>query len=229
MGSRFRAHGERRRKGVQARPVCREERRARCAGRRPIKGAATRDSSEEVARGSSMTRESTARRNLRRHERLRLPLTGARGAQSRSAISFGKLGGRTKTRQVTVADSHRTSRQRGIRQTFGQTTSLWWELDPRRRKQRHSVYDEIGQDLRARRPCRRRCLARGVQARDLGALIEGTTVSPRRVAVKTDQHPVNRIGRLPIAKHSSLLPELQAAGGPIRVELRRDRDDMRRS
>ena len=49
-------------------------------------------------------------------------IPGLPGAQM-GAISigdiFGKLGGRTKTRRLTVESSHEISRQRGIRQTAG--------------------------------------------------------------------------------------------------------------
>jgi ATP-dependent HslUV protease ATP-binding subunit HslU len=58
----------------------------------------------------------------------------------------------------------------------------------------------------------------GVQ-RDLLPLIEGTTVSTKHGAVKTDQVLFSASGAFHIAKPSDLLPELQGRL-PIRVELR---------
>jgi len=67
----------------------------------------------------------------------------------------------------------------------------------------------------------------GVQ-RDLLPLIEGTTVSTKHGAVKTDHILFIASGAFHIAKPSDLLPELQGRL-PIRVELAAlTRDDMRR-
>src|SRR6266496_792919 len=67
----------------------------------------------------------------------------------------------------------------------------------------------------------------GVQ-RDLLPLIEGTTVSTKHGAVKTDHILFIASGAFHIAKPSDLLPELQGRL-PIRVELEAlTRDDMRR-
>ena len=67
----------------------------------------------------------------------------------------------------------------------------------------------------------------GVQ-RDLLPLIEGTTVSTKHGAVKTDHILFIASGAFHIAKPSDLLPELQGRL-PIRVELDAlTRDDMRR-
>ena len=67
----------------------------------------------------------------------------------------------------------------------------------------------------------------GVQ-RDLLPLIEGTTVSTKHGAVKTDHILFIASGAFHIAKPSDLLPELQGRL-PIRVELQAlSRDDMRR-
>ncbi|MEO0467244.1 MAG: ATP-dependent protease ATPase subunit HslU [Pseudomonadota bacterium] len=67
----------------------------------------------------------------------------------------------------------------------------------------------------------------GVQ-RDLLPLIEGTTVTTKRGAVKTDHILFIASGAFHIAKPSDLLPELQGRL-PIRVELDAlTRDDMRR-
>ncbi|MEM7494505.1 MAG: ATP-dependent protease ATPase subunit HslU [Pseudomonadota bacterium] len=67
----------------------------------------------------------------------------------------------------------------------------------------------------------------GVQ-RDLLPLIEGTTVSTKRGAVKTDHILFIASGAFHVAKPSDLLPELQGRL-PIRVELSAlSRDDMRR-
>jgi ATP-dependent HslUV protease ATP-binding subunit HslU len=67
----------------------------------------------------------------------------------------------------------------------------------------------------------------GVQ-RDLLPLIEGTTVSTKHGAVKTDHILFIASGAFHISKPSDLLPELQGRL-PIRVELRPlTRDDLRR-
>lgn len=67
----------------------------------------------------------------------------------------------------------------------------------------------------------------GVQ-RDLLPLIEGTSVSTKYGAVKTDHILFIASGAFHIAKPSDLLPELQGRL-PIRVELKAlDRDDLRR-
>jgi len=67
----------------------------------------------------------------------------------------------------------------------------------------------------------------GVQ-RDLLPLIEGTTVSTKHGAVKTDHILFIASGAFHVSKPSDLLPELQGRL-PIRVELNAlTRDDMRR-
>jgi ATP-dependent HslUV protease ATP-binding subunit HslU len=67
----------------------------------------------------------------------------------------------------------------------------------------------------------------GVQ-RDLLPLIEGTTVSTKHGAVKTDHILFIASGAFHVSKPSDLLPELQGRL-PIRVELRPlTRDDLRR-
>ncbi|HPE49481.1 MAG TPA: AAA family ATPase, partial [Hyphomonas sp.] len=67
----------------------------------------------------------------------------------------------------------------------------------------------------------------GVQ-RDLLPLIEGTTVSTKRGAVKTDHILFIASGAFHVSKPSDLLPELQGRL-PIRVELEPlTRDDLRR-
>ena len=64
--------------------------------------------------------------------------------------------------------------------------------------------------------------------RDLLPLIEGTTVSTKHGAVKTDHILFIASGAFHIAKPSDLLPELQGRL-PIRVELQAlTRDDLRR-
>ena len=67
----------------------------------------------------------------------------------------------------------------------------------------------------------------GVQ-RDLLPLIEGTTVSTKRGAIKTDHILFIASGAFHVSKPSDLLPELQGRL-PIRVELDAlTRDDLRR-
>ena len=157
-------------------------------------------------------------------------IPGMPGAQM-GAISigdiFGKLGGgRTKTRRVTVAESHDI--------LINEESDKLLDNDQLVLESIHAVeqngivfLDEIdkiaGREGRVGADVSRE----GVQ-RDLLPLIEGTTVSTKHGAVKTDHILFIASGAFHLSKPSDLLPELQGRL-PIRVELRAlTRDDFRR-
>jgi ATP-dependent HslUV protease ATP-binding subunit HslU len=157
-------------------------------------------------------------------------IPGMPGAQM-GAISigdiFGKLGGgRSKTRRVTVAESHDL--------LIAEESDKLLDNDQLVQESIHAVeqngivfLDEIdkiaGREGRTGADVSRE----GVQ-RDLLPLIEGTTVSTKHGSVKTDHILFIASGAFHISKPSDLLPELQGRL-PIRVELRAlTRDDFRR-
>jgi ATP-dependent HslUV protease ATP-binding subunit HslU len=131
---------------------------------------------------------------------------------------FGKLGGRTKTRRVTVEESHDILIAEESDKLLDQEIVV---QDAIRSVEQNGIVflDEI--DKIAGRE------GRTVQ-RDLLPLIEGTTVSTKHGAVKTDHILFIASGAFHLSKPSDLLPELQGRL-PIRVELKPlTRDDMRR-
>ena len=147
-------------------------------------------------------------------------IPGMPGAQM-GAISigdiFGRLGGRPKTRRLTVAESHdilvneesdklldqEQLVQEAIRSVENNGIVFLDELDKICARE-----GRMGGDVSRE----------GVQ-RDLLPLIEGTTVSTKHGSVKTDHILFIASGAFHIAKPSDLLPELQGRL-PIRVELR---------
>ncbi len=157
-------------------------------------------------------------------------IPGMPGAQM-GAISigdiFGKLGGgRTKTRRVTVAESYEV--------LIAEESDKLLDNDQVVQESIKAVenngivfLDEIdkicGREGRTGADVSRE----GVQ-RDLLPLIEGTSVSTKHGAVKTDHILFIASGAFHLAKPSDLLPELQGRL-PIRVELQAlTRDDLRR-
>ncbi|AMN38724.1 ATP-dependent protease ATPase subunit HslU [Rhodoplanes sp. Z2-YC6860] len=139
---------------------------------------------------------------------------------------FGKLGGRTKTRRVTVDESHEILVAEESDKLLDQDQVTQEAI--RSVEQNGIVFlDEIdkitARDGRVGGDVSRE----GVQ-RDLLPLIEGTTVSTKHGAVKTDHILFIASGAFHLSKPSDLLPELQGRL-PIRVELKPlTRDDMRR-
>src|SRR6201987_6200767 len=156
-------------------------------------------------------------------------IPGMPGAQM-GAISigdiFGKMGGRTKTRRLTVEGSHELlvneesdkllDNDQLVQEAIGAVENngivFLDEID------KICVRDNrVGGDVSRE----------GVQ-RDLLPLIEGTTVSTKHGAVKTDHILFIASGAFHTAKPPDLLPDLQGRL-PIRVELQAlTRDDMRR-
>src|SRR6267154_2160766 len=157
-------------------------------------------------------------------------IPGMPGAQM-GAISigdiFGKLGGgRTKTRRVTVVESYDVLVAEESDKLLDNDQVLQESI---KAVENNGIVflDEIdkicGREGRAGADVSRE----GVQ-RDLLPLIEGTTVSTKHGAVKTDHILFIASGAFHIAKPSDLLPELQGRL-PIRVELAAlTRDDLRR-
>src|SRR3954452_14995606 len=140
---------------------------------------------------------------------------------------FGKMGGgRTKTRRVTVAESHDLLIAEESDKLLDDDQLVQESIKVV--EQNGIVFlDEIdkiaGREGRSGADVSRE----GVQ-RDLLPLIEGTTVSTKHGPVKTDHILFIASGAFHISKPSDLLPELQGRL-PIRVELRPlTRDDFRR-
>jgi ATP-dependent HslUV protease ATP-binding subunit HslU len=156
-------------------------------------------------------------------------IPGMPGAQM-GAISigdiFGKMGKGTKTRRLRVEDAHEPLVNEEADKLLD-SDALVHEAISVVENNGIVFLDEIDKicvrDGRSGGEVSRE----GVQ-RDLLPLIEGTTVSTKHGAVKTDHILFIASGAFHIAKPSDLLPELQGRL-PIRVELNAlTRDDMRR-
>src|SRR6187399_19704 len=157
-------------------------------------------------------------------------IPGMPGAQM-GAISigdiFGKMGGgRSKTRRLTVKEAYEPLLSEESDKLLDQEQLVQEAI--RAVEQNGIVFlDEIdkitARDGRVGGDVSRE----GVQ-RDLLPLIEGTTVSTKHGAVKTDHILFIASGAFHVSKPSDLLPELQGRL-PIRVELKPlTRDDFRR-
>jgi ATP-dependent HslUV protease ATP-binding subunit HslU len=156
-------------------------------------------------------------------------IPGMPGAQM-GAISigdiFGKMGGRTKTRRVTVQESHDILINEESDKLLDNEQLVQESI--KAVEQNGIVFlDEIdkiaGREGRMGADVSRE----GVQ-RDLLPLIEGTTVSTKHGSVKTDHILFIASGAFHLSKPSDLLPELQGRL-PIRVELKPlTREDLRR-
>ncbi|MBV9260157.1 MAG: ATP-dependent protease ATPase subunit HslU [Pseudolabrys sp.] len=157
-------------------------------------------------------------------------IPGMPGAQM-GAVSigdiFGKLGaGRTKTRRVTVKDSHPILINEESDKLLDEEQITQESI--RSVEQNGIVFlDEIDK-ITAREGRYGADVSREGVQRDLLPLIEGTTVNTKHGPVKTDHILFIASGAFHIAKPSDLLPELQGRL-PIRVELKAlSRDDFRR-
>jgi ATP-dependent HslUV protease ATP-binding subunit HslU len=154
---------------------------------------------------------------------------GMPGAQM-GAISigdiFGKLGGRSKPRRTTVKDSHKILLNEESDKLLDQDQLV---SDAIKAVENNGIVflDEIDKICARDNRVGGDVSREGVQ-RDLLPLIEGTTVSTKHGAVKTDHILFIASGAFHISKPSDLLPELQGRL-PIRVELKPlTRDDFRR-
>src|SRR4051812_29760976 len=156
-------------------------------------------------------------------------IPGMPGAQM-GAISIGdilgKMGGRTKTRRVTVGESHDILINEESDKLLDNEQLVQESI--RAVEQNGIVFlDEIDK-IAGREGYRGADVSREGVQRDLLPLIEGTTVSTKHGTVKTDHILFIASGAFHISKPSDLLPELQGRL-PIRVELKAlTRDDLRR-
>lgn len=140
---------------------------------------------------------------------------------------FGKMGGgRTKTRRVTVEESHDILLNEESDKLLDSDQLVQEAV--RAVEQNGIVFlDEIDKIAGSERRGGADVSREGVQ-RDLLPLIEGTTVNTKHGPVKTDHILFIASGAFHISKPSDLLPELQGRL-PIRVELKAlSRDDFRR-
>src|SRR5829696_1032454 len=221
---------ERKRKDVEARAQKAAEERVLDALVGPGSSPATRDSFRRRLRAGELNDKEIEIEVQVSGGMPLFEIPGMPGAQM-GAISigdiFGKLGGgRTKTRRVTVDESHEIllneesdkllDSDQLVQEAIGAVENngivFLDEID------KICVRDgRIGGDVSRE----------GVQ-RDLLPLIEGTTVATKHGPVKTDHILFIASGAFHLSKPSDLLPELQGRL-PIRVELEAlTRDDMRR-
>src|SRR4029079_10449454 len=220
---------ERKRKDVQARAQLAAEDRVLDALVGTNASAATRDSFRRKVRAGELNDKEIEVEAQSSGGMPMLEIPGLPGAQM-GAISigdiFGKLGGKTKTRRLTVADSHELLVAEESDKLLD-TDQLVGEAINAVENNGIVFLDEIDKICVRENRHGGDVSREGVQ-RDLLPLIEGTTVSTKHGAVKTDHVLFIASGAFHIAKPSDLLPELQGRL-PIRVELQAlTRDDMRR-
>src|SRR5881227_2486526 len=220
---------ERKRKDVQAGAQLAAEERVLDALVGANSSAATRDSFRKKLRAGELNDKEIEIETQSSGGMPMFEIPGMPGAQM-GAISigdiFGKMGGRTKTRRLTVADSHEL--------LVNEESDKLLDNDQLTQEAIHAVenngivfLDEIDKICARDGRIGADVSREGVQ-RDLLPLIEGTTVNTKHGAVKTDHVLFIASGAFHIAKPSDLLPELQGRL-PIRVELQPlSRDDFRR-
>ncbi len=220
---------ERKRKDVQARAQQAAEERVLDALVGPASSPATRNSFRKKLRAGELNDKEIEIETQSSSGMPMFEIPGMPGAQM-GAISigdiFGKMGGRTKTRRLTVESSHEILVNEESDKLLD-SDQLVLEAISAVENNGIVFLDEIDKicvrDGRTGGDVSRE----GVQ-RDLLPLIEGTTVSTKHGTVKTDHILFIASGAFHIAKPSDLLPELQGRL-PIRVELSAlTRDDMRR-
>ncbi|MEW6641173.1 MAG: ATP-dependent protease ATPase subunit HslU [Pseudomonadota bacterium] len=220
---------ERKRKDVQARAQLAAEERVLDALVGANASAATRDSFRRKLRAGELDDKEIEIEVPTSGGLPTFDIPGMPGAQI-GAISigdiFGKMGGRTKPRRTTVAESHEILINAESDKLLDDDKLV---LEAIQAVENNGIVflDEIdkicARDGRVGADVSRE----GVQ-RDLLPLIEGTTVTTKHGQVKTDHILFIASGAFHIAKPSDLLPELQGRL-PIRVELQAlTRDDFRR-
>src|SRR5467141_1623493 len=222
---------ERKRKDVQARAQLAAEDRVLDALVGPGSGAATRDSFRKKLRAGELNDKEVEIETQSSGSGMPLfEIPGMPGAQM-GAISigdiFGKMGGRSKTRRLTVEGSHEILVNEESDKLLD-SDQLVQEAISAVENNGIVFLDEIDKIcVREGRSGGGDVSREGVQ-RDLLPLIEGTTVSTKHGAVKTDHVLFIASGAFHLSKPSDLLPELQGRL-PIRVELQPlTRDDFRR-
>src|SRR5512146_1212820 len=221
---------ERKRKDVQAKAESNAEERVLDALVGPGSGPSTRESFRKKLRAGELNdKEIEIEVQAGGGGLPMFEIPGMPGAQM-GAINlgdiFGKLGGKTKTRKVTVQNSHDILVNEESDKLLDNDQLV---LESIKAVEQNGIVflDEIdkiaGREGRMGADVSRE----GVQ-RDLLPLIEGTTVNTKHGPVKTDHILFIASGAFHISKPSDLLPELQGRL-PIRVELKAlTRDDLRR-
>ncbi|HMK80158.1 MAG TPA: ATP-dependent protease ATPase subunit HslU, partial [Xanthobacteraceae bacterium] len=221
---------ERKRKDVEARAHLAAEERVVDALVGANASAATKDSFRKKLRAGEMDDkeiEIEVQQSGGGFPMFEIP--GMPGAQM-GAISigdiFGKLGAKTKTRRLTVKDAYEPLINEESDKLLDQEQVVQEAV--RAVEQNGIVFlDEIDKITARDGRIGADVSREGVQ-RDLLPLIEGTTVSTKHGAVKTDHILFIASGAFHVSKPSDLLPELQGRL-PIRVELKPlTRDDFRR-
>jgi ATP-dependent HslUV protease ATP-binding subunit HslU len=220
---------ERKRKDVQARAQLAAEERVLDALVGPASSPATRDSFRKKLRAGELNDKEIEIETQSSGGMPMFEIPGMPGAQM-GAISigdiFGKMGGRTKTRRLTVESSHEILVNEESDKLLD-NDQLVLEAIAAVENNGIVFLDEIDKICVRENRLGGDVSREGVQ-RDLLPLIEGTTVTTKHGAVKTDHILFIASGAFHIAKPSDLLPELQGRL-PIRVELEAlSRDDMRR-
>jgi ATP-dependent HslUV protease ATP-binding subunit HslU len=220
---------ERKRKDVQARAQQAAEERVLDALVGPGSSPATRDSFRKKLRAGELNDKEIEIETQSSGGMPMFEIPGMPGAQM-GAISigdiFGKMGGRTKTRRLTVEGSHEILVNEESDKLLD-SDQLVLEAISAVENNGIVFLDEIDKICAREGRAGADVSREGVQ-RDLLPLIEGTTVSTKHGAVKTDHVLFIASGAFHVAKPSDLLPELQGRL-PIRVELKPlTRDDMRR-
>src|SRR6187399_38660 len=220
---------ERKRKDVQARAQLAAEDRVLDALVGANSSATTRDSFRKKLRAGELNDKEIEIETQSSGGMPMFEIPGMPGAQM-GAISigdiFGKMGGRTKTRRLTVEGSHEL--------LVNEESDKLLDTDQLVQEAIHAVenngivfLDEIDK-IAGREGLRGADVSREGVQRDLLPLIEGTIVSTKYGPVKTDHILFIASGAFHISKPSDLLPELQGRL-PIRVELKAlTRDDLRR-
>lgn len=221
---------EKKRKDVQARAQLAAEERVLDALVGANASAATRESFRKKLRASELNDKEIEIETQGGGSGMPMfEIPGMPGAQM-GAISigdiFGKLGGGRKTRRLTVEGSHDILVNEESDKLLD-TDQLTLEAISAVENNGIVFLDEIDKICAREGRAAGDVSREGVQ-RDLLPLIEGTTVSTKHGAVKTDHILFIASGAFHVAKPSDLLPELQGRL-PIRVELQAlTRDDMRR-
>ncbi len=222
---------EKRRKDVQAKAEMAAEERVIDALVGPGSGPSTRESFRKKLRAGELDdKEIEIEVQQGGGGMPMFEIPGMPGAQM-GAISigdiFGKMGGgRTKTRRVSVKDSHHILVNEESDKLLDDEALT---QDAIRTVEQNGIVflDEIDK-ICAREGRQGGDVSREGVQRDLLPLIEGTTVATKHGPVKTDHILFIASGAFHISKPSDLLPELQGRL-PIRVELQAlTRDDFRR-
>jgi len=221
---------EKKRKDVAARAEKAAEERVLDALVGPGSGAATRDSFRRKLRAGELDdKEIEIEVQASGGGMPLIDIPGMPGAQM-GAINigdiFGKMGGRTKTRRITVKDSHPILVNEESDKLLDNDNIVQESIQTV--EQNGIVFLDEVDKICAREGRYGADVSREGVQRDLLPLIEGTTVNTKHGPVKTDHILFIASGAFHISKPSDLLPELQGRL-PIRVELNAlTRDDFRR-